>query len=82
MCLAVPGKVLEIHTNIEPVMAVVDFGGIRKKVCIELVPEVKIGDYVVVHVGFAISIVDEEDAVETLKLFEEMGEKFGDESSG
>ncbi len=51
MCLAVPGKVLEIHANIEPVMAVVDFGGIRKKVCIELVPEVKIGDYVVVHVG-------------------------------
>ncbi|MFZ1977673.1 MAG: HypC/HybG/HupF family hydrogenase formation chaperone [Bacteroidota bacterium] len=82
MCLAVPGKVLEIHSNIEPVTGTVDFGGIRKNVSLELVPEVKVGEYVVVHVGFAISIVDEEDAMETLKLFEQMGEKLEDESSG
>jgi hydrogenase expression/formation protein HypC len=82
MCIAVPGKVIEIHANDEPVMGTVDFGGIRKNISLELVPEVKVGEYVIVHVGFAISIVDEQDAMETLKLFEQMGEKLEDESSG
>jgi len=50
MCLAVPGKVIEIHANDEPVMGTVDFGGIRKNVSLELVPEVKVGEYVIVHV--------------------------------
>jgi hydrogenase expression/formation protein HypC len=74
MCLAIPGKVLEIDTSVSPVMGKVSFGGIKKEVCLELVPEVKVGDYVIVHVGFAISLLNEEEALETLKLLEQMGE--------
>ncbi len=58
MCLAVPGKVLEIDAGQQPVMGKVSFGGVKKDVCLELVPEVKVGDYVVVHVGFALNTVD------------------------
>ena len=53
-------------------MGTVDFGGIRKSVCLDWIPDVKVGEYVIVHVGFAISKVDEEEARETLKLFEQM----------
>jgi hydrogenase expression/formation protein HypC len=74
MCLAIPGKVLEIDTAVSPLMGKVSFGGIKKEVCLELVPEVKVGNYVIVHVGFAISMMDEEEAQETLKLIEQMGE--------
>lgn len=79
MCLAVPGKVLEIYNNTQPVMGKVDFSGIRKDVCLELVPDVKTGDYVVVHVGFAISIMNEEEARETLRLLEEMNNATADQ---
>ncbi|MGD1044146.1 MAG: HypC/HybG/HupF family hydrogenase formation chaperone [Bacteroidota bacterium] len=74
MCLAIPGKVLEIDITVSPIMGKVSFGGIKKEVCLELVPEVKIGDYVIVHVGFAISMMDEEEAQETLKLIEQMND--------
>jgi hydrogenase expression/formation protein HypC len=74
MCLAIPGKVLEINAAVSPLMGKVSFGGIKKEVCLELVPEVKIGNYVIVHVGFAISMMDEEEAQETLKLIEQMNE--------
>jgi len=74
MCLAIPGKVVEIDSTVSPVMGKVSFGGIKKEVCLELVPEVKIGEYVIVHVGFAISTMNETEALETLKLFEQMGE--------
>lgn len=73
MCLAIPGKVVEINTSVQPIMGKVNFGGIRKEVCLEFVPDVKIGEYVVVHVGFAISKMDEAEAQETLKLLEQMG---------
>ncbi len=73
MCLAVPGKVLEIHNN-QPLMGKVDFNGIRKEICLDLVPEVKVGQYVIVHVGFAISIMDEEEAKETLDLLNQMSQ--------
>jgi hydrogenase expression/formation protein HypC len=73
MCLAIPGKVIEIDTTVTPRMGKVSFGGIKKDVCLELVPEVIIGDYVIVHVGFAINTVDEAEAQETLKLIEQMG---------
>lgn len=72
MCLAIPGKVLEIDRNEQPVMGRVSFGGIQKQVCLEWVQDVKVGEYVVVHVGFAISAMDEDEALKTLKLFEEM----------
>jgi len=74
MCLAIPGKVVEIDATVSPIMGKVSFGGIKKNVCLELVPEVKIGNYVIVHVGFALSMMDEEEAQETLKLIEQMNE--------
>jgi hydrogenase expression/formation protein HypC len=80
MCLAIPGKVLEIDRNGSPVMGTVSFGGTQKKVCLEWLPEARVGDYVIVHVGFALSTVDEQEALETLKMFKEMGELDGDES--
>jgi len=79
MCLAIPGKVIEIDTAVSPIMGKVSFGGIKKEVCLELVPDVKIGEYVIVHVGFAISTMNESEALETLKLFEQMGESTGGE---
>lgn len=72
MCLAIPGKVLEIESTVQPVMAKVSFGGIEKRICIEWLPEVKVGEYVLVHVGFAISKVDEQEAIETLRLLDEI----------
>lgn len=72
MCLAIPGKVLDIDTSVQPTMGTVSFGGIQKRVCLEWTPEVAVGDYVIVHVGFAISKMDETEAMETLKLIEEI----------
>jgi len=74
MCLAIPGKVIEIHQSSQPIMGTVDFAGIRKEVCLEWLPEARTGDYVIVHVGFAISKLDEQEALETLKMLKEMGE--------
>ncbi|MEW6509581.1 MAG: HypC/HybG/HupF family hydrogenase formation chaperone [Bacteroidota bacterium] len=73
MCLAIPGKILAINEGGSPRMGTVSFGGIQKGVCLEWVPEARVGSYVIVHVGFAISTVDEKEALETLKLFDEMG---------
>jgi hydrogenase expression/formation protein HypC len=72
MCLAIPGKVIEIEAETQPKMGKVSFGGIQKRICLEWVPDVKAGEYVIVHVGFAISKMDEKEAMETLKLFEEI----------
>jgi len=76
MCLAIPGKVLEINNDGEGIMRTgkVEFGGIKKKINLSMVPEVKVNDYVLVHVGLAISIVDEEEANKTLSFLEGMGE--------
>jgi hydrogenase expression/formation protein HypC len=71
MCLAIPGQVLEIEDAVQPRMGRVRFGGIQKRVCLEWIPDVKIGDYVIVHVGFAISRLDEEEALKTLELIQE-----------
>ena len=73
MCLGIPGKVVEIYEDHSTRMGKVDFGGIVKEVCLDFVPDVQIGDYTIVHVGFAITQLDEESARETLALFEEMG---------
>ncbi|MBI5216877.1 MAG: HypC/HybG/HupF family hydrogenase formation chaperone [Ignavibacteriae bacterium] len=72
MCLAIPGKVVSIERERSPLMGTVNFGGIQKQVCLDLVPDVRLGEYVIVHVGFAISKMDEHEAQETLKLFEEI----------
>lgn len=68
MCLALPGKVLAIMLDSNLLMGDVDFSGVRKKVCLAYTPEAKVGDYVVTHVGFAISIIDENHAQSTLEL--------------
>lgn len=73
MCLGVPGQVKEIYEEHNTRMGKVDFGGIVKDVCLDFVPDVQVGDYTIVHVGFAITQLDEESARETLALFEEMG---------
>ncbi|MEW6325301.1 MAG: HypC/HybG/HupF family hydrogenase formation chaperone [Nitrospirota bacterium] len=71
MCLAIPGKVIEIDRAADPVMGTADFGGVRRRVCLAWVPEARIGDYVIVHVGFAISAMDEAEAAKTLNLLEQ-----------
>ena len=73
MCLAIPGKVEEITTESGLRMGRVNFGGVVKRVCLDYVPEVEVGDYTIVHVGFAISKIDEETAQQTLADFREMG---------
>jgi len=76
MCLAIPGKIESIVTDNPEVMKMgkVDFGGIKKTINLDLVPEADIGDYVLVHVGIAISKVDEEEPQRTLNFLEGMGE--------
>ncbi len=74
MCLGIPGKVIERTETGGIAMGRVDFGGVRKEVCLSYVPDVGIGDYVIVHVGFAISQVDEAEAKETLAILREMGD--------
>ncbi|WP_328535376.1 HypC/HybG/HupF family hydrogenase formation chaperone [Streptomyces sp. NBC_00344] len=81
MCLAVPGLVLSTAEVDGALMADVDFGGVRKEVCLQYIPDVVVGEYVVVHVGFAIQRLDERSAQETLANFERLGilaEEFGD----
>ncbi len=73
MCLGVPGKVIEIFERDGIRMGVVDFGGIRREACLEYAAEVDLGSYVVIHVGFAISVVDEEEAARSYALLAEMG---------
>jgi hydrogenase expression/formation protein HypC len=81
MCLAVPGRVLSIAEVDGTLMADVDFGGVRKNVCLQYIPDATVGEYVVVHVGFAIQRLDEKSAQETLANFERLGilkDEFGD----
>ena len=73
MCLAIPGKVEAIATENGLRMGRVNFGGIVKRVCLDYVPEVEVGDYTIVHVGFALSKIDQEEAEKTLAVFREMG---------
>ena len=73
MCLAIPGKLIEISHDPQGIrMGRADFGGIVKQVCLEYTPEVTTGDYVLVHVGFALGKVDEQEAARTYSLLEEM----------
>ncbi|MES2219929.1 MAG: HypC/HybG/HupF family hydrogenase formation chaperone [Acidobacteriota bacterium] len=72
MCLAIPGKVVETFDQGGMRMAKVQFGGIIREACLEYVPDTNVGEYVLVHVGFAISKVDEEEAHRTYQILEEM----------
>jgi len=73
MCLAIPGKVEEITTDGGLRIGRVNFGGVVKRVCLDYVPEVEVGDYTIVHVGFALSKIDEESAEQTLAEFRALG---------
>ena len=74
MCLGIPGKVVSLDHKTDT--AEVDFGGVKRTVSMQLCPDTKTGDYVLVHVGFAIQKLEKEDALITLELFREIGEKY------
>ncbi len=74
MCLGIPGRLVEIHKQDDLPMGKVEFGGIRKEVCLAYTPEAQVGDYVLVHVGFAISRIDEAEAQEIFSYLEEISE--------
>lgn len=85
MCLAVPGQIVEIHEAHGTQMATIDFDGIRKEVCLAYLPDIGVGDYAIVHVGFAISKLDEDSARETLQMFRDLGvleQELGENSAG
>lgn len=74
MCLGVPGKVVEIYEREGLKMGKIDFGGVKREACLAYVPEIELNDYTVIHVGFAISQLSEEEAMETLKLLNEIAD--------
>lgn len=79
MCLAVPGKILEIYEANGLLMGKVDFGGVTREACLSYVQEAKVGDYTIIHVGFALNLIDEKEALETLSLFDEIASQAEDE---
>ena len=83
MCLGIPGRLLSKFDLHGQPMGRVDFGGVVKAICLAYVPEIAVGEYTIVHVGFAIAVVDEQSAIESLELFRQMGlleEELGPES--
>jgi hydrogenase expression/formation protein HypC len=74
MCLGVPGKVTAIFREHDLLMGTVDFGGVSKRVCLEHIPEIQVGEYALVHVGFALTRLDEHEAQQVFALLEKMNE--------
>jgi len=74
MCLGIPGKVIKTYHEHDVLMGKVDFGGVSKQVCLEHVPDIQIGQYVLVHVGFALSKIDEEEAARVFQFLEGMNQ--------
>ncbi len=72
MCLAVPGKIVEIYEINDLLMGKIDFGGASREACLAYTPEAKVGDYAIIHVGFVLNLVDEAEALETLRMFEQI----------
>lgn len=72
MCLGVPGKIVETYEKGELHMAKVDFGGVFREACLNYVPEAQVGEYCIIHVGFAISLLSESEAMETLELLRQI----------
>ena len=79
MCLGIPGKIQEIYDDHGTKMAKVDFGGVSREVCIEVIPEAKPGDWTIIHAGFALNLLSEEEAQETLDILQQMAELADDE---
>jgi hydrogenase expression/formation protein HypC len=80
MCLAVPGKIISTEGEGDFRVARVEFGGVAREASLAYVPEARCGDYVLVHVGFAIAVVDEQAAAETLAVLEQLGAEFREPS--
>lgn len=74
MCLGIPGKILSIYEDHGTKMAEIDFGGVRREACIEVIPDAKPGDWTIIHAGFALNLLSEDEALETLEMFKEMSE--------
>lgn len=74
MCLGIPGKIESVYEDHGTKMAKIDFGGVQREACIEVVPEAKTGDWTIVHAGFALNLLSEEEARETLEILEQMSE--------
>jgi hydrogenase expression/formation protein HypC len=74
MCLGVPGQIIDIYDKDGMKMGKVDFGGVTRETCLDFIPEAKIGNYTIIHVGFAISLLSEEEAQKTLEMLREIGE--------
>jgi len=72
MCLGVPGKVIEIKDEDGLLMGTIDYNGVQNNACLAYVPEIEIGQYTIVHAGFGISIIDEEEAMKSYQLWKEM----------
>lgn len=72
MCLGIPGKIIEIYDMAGTKMAKIDFGGVIQEACIETIPEAEIGNFTIVHAGFALNLLSQEDANETLAILREM----------
>ncbi len=73
MCLGIPGKIIEVYQTNGLPMGKIDFGGVIKEACLAYVPEAQVGEYTIVHVGFALNVIDEEEAHKTLDLLSEIG---------
>lgn len=74
MCLGIPGRILDIHDEAGLRMATVDFGGVRREACLEYTPQAEVGSYVIIHVGFAITTVHEDEAQRTLDVLRQMAD--------
>ncbi|QRN83662.1 HypC/HybG/HupF family hydrogenase formation chaperone [Chloroflexota bacterium] len=74
MCLGIPGKIESVYEDHGTKMAKIDFGGVLREACIEVIPEAKPGDWTIVHAGFALNLLSEEEARETLDILEQMSE--------
>jgi len=79
MCLGVPGKIVEIYEANGLLMGKIDFGGVTREACLAYVPEATIGDYTIIHVGFALHLISEEEAQETLDLLRQIAETSGED---
>jgi hydrogenase expression/formation protein HypC len=79
MCLAVPGKITEIYETNGLLMGKIDFGGVTREACLAYVPDAKVGDYTIIHVGFALNLIDEKESLETLALIDEIDNLGSDE---
>ncbi len=82
MCLGVPGRIIETFEKTGLKMARVDFGGVQREVCLDYVPEAQVGDYCIIHVGFAISLLSESEAKETLALLKDIADMESAGSAG